>query len=260
MVSFKCIRRAAALTLALSILLISCGKKVDHNQTEGSNLGHWGRALSAVLMGRYSDLSTGWFGGLEKNGQARCAEILEGDFNIEDREGLIRELQFSLRSGAREDYHYDADALLLLEELPQEERDEAMEALSAEGRRRYEQVAAIYADWGELGLLGWDMARVSLLAQLGYTAGLLTHAEAQAVIEPAAVVAKSYFTDWETFSANVVDGEALMLPSEEVAEARSAWLASLYEQEDEKDPLLDDSLFEQDITPLEELSHTALLG
>ena len=256
--------RITLLVLALAGLLAACGGKVDHNETEDSNLGHWGRALASVLTGRYEELSTGWFGGVEKNGRDRCSEILREDFGVEDREGLLREIRFALRSGAREDYHYDADALLLLAELPEEERETAMSALSAQDRRRYELVAYNVEQWGELGLLGWDMAKVCLLAQLGYTAGYLTHAEAQAVVEPAAAVIKSYFSDWQELCRNVLDGEALILLLEPSSEeggyaARALWLETLIEAQDSKDMLFDEALFEQELDPLEELSYTALL-
>lgn len=44
------LRAAQLLALTLVLLLLCACGKVDHNEDETSNLGHWGRALAALSM------------------------------------------------------------------------------------------------------------------------------------------------------------------------------------------------------------------
>jgi len=236
--------------------LLGCKPKVkpiDLNEDSESNLGHWGRAMSALQISQMGGDPL-WFGGRVQPDNTALLTLLETDYHVTDRETLLRQMNYSLRFGAREDYHYHIDALTALLELPDEERETALEPLSQEDRLFYELVEYNYEKWGEQGVLGWDMARMSLLSQLGYSAGLLSREEAQAAIEPGAYIVRQYFSSFASFCDNVVDGEALYRRTAvEDPQGAVATLTALRAQlaEDHGDMLYRDALFSEGIVPLE---------
>ena len=114
----------------------------------------------------------------------------------------------------------------------------------------------------EDGLLAVDAAEAALLLQLGYDAGLLTHEEAQALVEPVAQMVLGHFTSWEELLQNLLDGRCVTDGLDEGSEALQAMterLDALREGDDDKDPLFDDALFSEQLVPLEGVSASSLL-
>ena len=239
----------------LLLLLCACGK-TDHNEDGSSNLGHWGRALSALSMQTLGGDTVVFGGGLPEDTVKAALEVR----GVTTREQLLETLQFRLRHGAREDYHFDADVLTAYSE---EELEAALSELDETQQAHYRRVLDVANQWGEDGLLAVDAAEAALLVQLGYRAELLTHEEAQALVEPAAQLVKDRFSSWDDLLQNLLDGRRVTDKLDEDSEGLQVLterLAALREDDDTGDLLFDDALFSQDITPIEDVSANTILS
>ncbi len=249
------LRAAQLLALTLVLLLLCACGKVDHNEDESSNLGHWGRALASLSMQTLGGNPVVFGGELAEDTVASALEIRD----IETRDQLLEAVSFRLEHGAREDYHFDADVLTAYDE---QELEAALSELDETQQAHYRRVLAVAERWGEDGLLAVDAAEAALLLQLGYDAGLLTHEEAQALVEPVAQMVLGHFTSWEELLQNLLDGRCVTDGLDEGSEALQAMterLDALREGDDDKDPLFDDALFSEQLVPLEGVSASSLL-
>lgn len=268
----KPLSRLIAVALTLLLLFAACSKKSDHNEDSSSNLGHWGRAMSAIpILAEGGDPQ--WFGGLKDGTKEDAAQKLESGFAVTDRAGLIVSMQFHLMSGARVEYRYDADALRQLQELDEQQRKDALDALTDRQRLHYQLVDLNLRNWGDRGLLAYDMSRAATLAMLGYRAELLTHEEAQAVMQPMAAVLQQQFSGWADVNGSILDAYALVLLDGQalpedmrpenmlvthsveggpVRQYRDL-LQGVLDTEPEKNPLFDDALFSAELIPLKDL-------
>ena len=79
------LRAAQLLALTLVLLLLCACGKVDHNEDETSNLGHWGRALAALSMQTLGGNPVVFGGELPEDTVSSALEIRE----IETREQLL---------------------------------------------------------------------------------------------------------------------------------------------------------------------------
>ncbi len=241
--------------LLLCLPLTSCGK-IDHNEDEASNLGHWARALAAPSM-QEQDGNPLRFGG--DLSEETAAQLLT-EQGIETRDELLERLRFLFDHGSREDYHFDADALTLYGE---EELEAALAELDELVQAHYRRVLRVWTVWGEDGLTAVDASEAAFLAQLGYSAGLLTHEEAQALVEPAAALAKGAFENWEQFLQALADGCCVsdgLEPESETYSSLVEGLSALREStQTKRDVLFDDGLFTEELRPIEGASAKALL-
>ena len=108
-----------------------------------------------------------------------------------------------------------------------------------------------------------DAAEAALLLQLGYDAALLTHEEAQALVEPVAKMVQGQFTSWEELLQNLLDGRRITDQLDQDSEkfkALTERVDTLREGDDDKDPLSDDALFSEELIPLEGVSASTLLS
>lgn len=179
---------------------------------------------------------------------------------IETREQLLEALRFRLEHGVREDYHFDADVLTAYSE---QELEAALSELDETQQAHYRRVLEVYELWGEDGLLAVDAAEAALLLQLGYDAALLTHEEAQALVEPVAKMVQGQFTSWEELLQNLLDGRRITDQLDQDSEkfkALTERVDTLREGDDDKDPLFDDALFSEELIPLEGVSASTLLS
>lgn len=250
------LRAAQLLALTLVLLLLCACGKVDHNEDETSNLGHWGRALAALSMQTLGGNPVVFGGELPEDTVSSALEIRE----IETREQLLEALRFRLEHGVREDYHFDADVLTAYSE---QELEAALSELDETQQAHYRRVLEVYELWGEDGLLAVDAAEAALLLQLGYDAALLTHEEAQALVEPVAKMVQGQFTSWEELLQNLLDGRRITDQLDQDSEkfkALTERVDTLREGDDDKDPLFDDALFSEELIPLEGVSASTLLS
>ena len=173
---------------------------------------------------------------------------------------LLEALRFRLEHGVREDYHFDADVLTAYSE---QELEAALSELDETQQAHYRRVLEVYELWGEDGLLAVDAAEAALLLQLGYDAALLTHEEAQALVEPVAKMVQGQFTSWEELLQNLLDGRRITDQLDQDSEkfkALTERVDTLREGDDDKDPLFDDALFSEELIPLEGVSASTLLS
>lgn len=277
---------AVCLCAILSCSLSGCAgkkkkqeKKEDNTKKElvspedtSSNLGHWARAMGAVLI-YMNEGNVYYFGGYEKTegNQKAAAKILKESWNITDRESLITTINELLQTGARTEYRKEAKEL---NDMSAKKLRTAMKQLSGDMKTHYKMVQYNWKKWRTTGLLAWDMCRISHLAQWGYVADYLSLEEAQAVIEPAAVKLKSRFSSWDDVQMNWMDGYALYASIDATKGGDNAYVdrvgayatlkksdsASSSEPVGQKKYLFDDNLFQQDIVPLSAVTAESVLG
>lgn len=231
-------------------------KALVSEENPDSNLGHWARAMGAVLISM-NEGNVYYFGGYEhtEGNQKAAANILQQSWNISDRTQLITEMQTLLKTGARKNYRKEAKEM---KAMSSKQLRTAMKQLSGDMKIHYEMVQYNWETWKKKGLMAWDMCRISHLAQWGYVAGYLDIDEAQAVIEPAAEKLKENFTSWDDVQQNWLDGYALYASIDATASTGTDYEARKNQYEDLKekdaartdDKLFDDSMFLQEIIPL----------
>lgn len=233
-----------------------------HNEAPDSNLGAWGRAMGSVLISM-NEGSPYYFGGYEASdvNKEAAAAILESSWQITSRETLLKQIKELLKTGSRKDYLREAKEM---KQMSKKELKKAMKQLSGPLLIHFELVQKNWEDWGKSGLVAWDMCRISHLVQWGYIAGYLSLEEAQAMIEPAASCLKKHFDSWDEVITNWLDGYALYAAIDLDAagndyENRKAIYQTLVEEQDSKGILYDDSMFENEIVPLETTSYKTIL-
>lgn len=273
---------AVCLCAVLSCSLSGCAEKKqkqekneDNTQKElvsledtKSNLGHWARAMGAVLI-YMNEGHVYYFGGYEKTegNQSAAVNILKDSWNITDRSSLITTINDLLQTGDRTEYRKEAKEI---NEMSAKKLRTAMKQLSGDMKTHYEMVQYNWEKWGSTGLLAWDMCRISHLAQWGYVANYLSLEEAQAVIEPAAAKLKSRFSSWDDVQMNWMDGYALHASIDATESEDNDYVtrvgayATLKENDsaisEQRECLFDDNLFQQDIVPLSSATADSVLG
>jgi len=239
------------------------GKEQSFNDAADSNLGQWGRALSAVLMQR-NKMNPYYFGGLEESVKAAevTKEMLENGWNIKSREDLLYQISTELYQGDRFDYQTDLE---FLNGLSEEQIEACKEMVEGNTEVFLTETLKNKEKWGDKGILAWDMSKLSVLAQWGYRAGYISREEAHALIEPAAELIKEQFISWEEVWQNYLDSYAwwcakmdLEKDEEEYAK-RLAVYENLKTAENVENPLFDNNLFVSKILPVEGISYEDLL-
>lgn len=233
------------------------------NEDTGSNLGPWGRAMGSVLIA-INEGSPYYFGGYAVSDANResAANILKDSWGITSRRTLLRQIKELLDTGSRMDYRREAKEMNALSE---KQLKEAMKQLTGNLYVHYQLVQRNWENWGNRGLVAWDMCRISHLVQWGYIAGYLDDREAQAMIEPAAKKLKTQFDNWDDVIMNWLDGYALAATIEleqpgNDYEKRKAVYQSLIDGQQEKGILYDDSMFQAELIPLSDTSYRSILG
>lgn len=235
---------------------------VDYNEDETSNLGPWARAMGSVLI-YLNDGSPYYFGGYQitEDNKAAAVNILAGSWKINSRLDLLKQINKLLKTGDRTNYRKEAGEM---NAMSKKQLKRAMKQLSGDLLIHYQMVQYNWENWKNNGLLAWDMCRVSHLVQWGYIAGYLNREEAQALIEPAAVKLKKHFSNWDDVQNNWMDGFCLFANVDKDAANtdytnRKALYQKLLEEQDKQKPLYDDSLFTEEIIPVEGTAYQTIL-
>lgn len=235
----------------------------DHNENEDSNLGAWGRAMGAVLIS-INDGNPYYFGGYEttEDNKKAARNILRSSWNISSRKDLLRQVRFLQKTGSRKDYKREAREL---KALSAKERKKALKQVSGTLKTHYDNLQYISDNWGNKGLLAWDLCRISHLVQWGYIADYVNLDEAQALLEPAASRLQKSFTNWNDVITNWLDGYAyassIAIRSVQTTDYnnRQEIYQKLLSEQKDVDPLFDNKLFQEDIIPLGTVSYDSLM-
>jgi len=98
------------------------------------------------------------------------------------------------------------EAAAIVNSLTKKELDQLIARSGDVDKYMWPYTKEISGQWGEKGILAWDLARMGAMVQWGYTAGYLSYEEALELVEPAARLAKETFSSWEEFTRNYLDG------------------------------------------------------
>lgn len=235
---------------------------IDKNEDENSNLGHWGRAMGSVLL-YLNDGNPYYFGGYEATESNRegAVRVLSESWGIESREDLLKQIKSLLQEGDRASYLKEAKEM---NALSKKQLKTAMAQLSGSLLNHYKTIKYNWKNWEKKGLLAWDMCRISHLAQWGYIADYVSLEEAQALLEPAAKRLRKNFDNWDDVQNNWLDGYCLFANVDRKAAGndyinRKTIYETIKEEQPENNILYDDTLFTQEIIPLNGVSYKEIM-
>lgn len=166
----------------------------DKSVAGDSNLEAWIVPMGAIYSGRMIAGEAGWFGGLRRgdteNGAKLARRMLEDSWGITDRESLMDTVYRMTFSGHNADFQAQAAG-------------EGSKETEAAGNSLTQELSL---RWGSRGILAWDLFRMAIVAEFGYTAGYVTYAEALSLGEPAARLLQANFSSWDEAYENYLDG------------------------------------------------------
>lgn len=235
---------------------------IDTNDLEGTNLGHWARAMGSILV-TANNTDPFYFGAYSPSAfnKQGVIQMLEEGWDIASREDLILQVDTLLQSGHREYYIEDADVVASYSE---EEFEAALQELDEESQLYYRVVKYNHDKWGKKGAIAWDMCRISHLAQWGYIAGYVTKEEAHVLVQPAAQFLKDTFSTWEEVQMNWLDGYAWWAEVDPETDSEYLKRLEIYQtlatEQVGGQPLYDESLFSTDIQLIDGLSYEDLVA
>lgn len=177
----------------------------NNSSIESTDTIRWFNNTYAVLT-----ISNGWddtlYGGLPANEKTAMLAlgVLYDTWNITDRTTADEKLDWLLTEGDRADV---AEGMGYLAEdgfadVPEEERVEKLSEdymLVPKGAQTYANMFALYEQYGENAVAGWDYSQAITLLSYGYLAGFYTEDEA---LDPSLEIAENLqtiFDSWDSF-------------------------------------------------------------
>ncbi len=186
----------------------------DKSMAEGSNLEEWAIQMGLIYGFQYYGVNYGlpdpagspiFFGMYGRTAEEvkTTREGLLRNWSIGSREKLLELVPRMTFHGHNDSFQTAAaDA----NSLTEEEMAFLLTISSETDKYMWPYTQEIYEQWGEKGILAWDLSRMGAMVQWGYTAGYITYAEALELIGPAAQLACETFSDWREFHLNYLDG------------------------------------------------------
>lgn len=132
-----------------------------------------------------------------------CREILEGTWELGDREALLAAVEEILERGDNEAFQAAAAEV---KGLSDRELARQLEGMGEVDRYMWPWTRELGKKWGETGIRAWDLSRAAALLQWGYTAGYVTYGEAMELLEPAVGEIETTFDSWDAFYENFLEG------------------------------------------------------
>lgn len=180
----------------------------DKSGAAGSNLEAWALAMGAVYwsMGNTERDSGQIPFGIYPRSADMARELrqsLAESWGVRDRAGLVDTIRIMTPHGHNDSF---LEAAALAQGMSQSQWEELLAQSGQVDRYMWPYTRALAEKWGDKGILAWDLARMSALAQWGYGAGYVTYEQALELVEPAARLACAYFDSWEEFCLNWLDG------------------------------------------------------
>lgn len=130
-------------------------------------------------------------------------QSLAESWGVRDRAGLVDTIRIMTPHGHNDSF---LEAAALAEGMSQSQWEELLAQSGEVDKYMWPYTRALSEKWGDKGILAWDLARMSALAQWGYGAGYVTYEQALELVEPAARLACEHFDSWEEFCLNWLDG------------------------------------------------------
>ncbi len=209
----KCQMADGHVSTILSI--VDVARSLDSKQpvTPGSP-NAWALATTAIIFevnGDRQDLLAGEV--VSPESEKGGKQLLSEWWGIENRDEFFKTLKWLQFSGHREAF----------EELGQfvdAMTDQQYMAALAEDRangldtRKLEVVRQNYRQFGQKGILGWDIIRYISLCRWGYLAGYWEVYEAWQHIMPAALLLQRSFTSWQDLQTNYLIGREFWSPTQ----------------------------------------------
>lgn len=226
----------------------------DKTVADGSNLEAWAVAMGAI-RGELDNMNPERFGQTARTDQTaqKFQARLSSDWNIKNREDLIATIQRMTYNGHNITFQQEA---AIVTGLSDEELAQLVAASNETGKYMWPIVKQLSEKWGTQGVLGWDLSRMSNLAQWGYMAGYITYAEALELIQPAAELTAKTFSSWEEFYENYLDGYNWWARIDMTDKDLWEWLrgSSCRSMLDDPElaPIFDDTLFQTGVIGLPE--------
>lgn len=180
----------------------------DRSGTADSNLEAWALAMGAVYwsMGNTERASGQVPFGIYPRSADMVWELRQSlvqSWGVWGRTGLVDTIRSMTFHGHNDSF---LEAAALAEGMSQRQWEELLAQSGEVDKYMWPYTKALSEKWGDKGILAWDLARMSALAQWGYGAGYVTYEEALELVEPAARLACDTFDSWEEFYCNWLEG------------------------------------------------------
>ena len=177
----------------------------------------WALATTAILSERNNMNVTSLAGfKITPTQTTNSKNLLHYWWGIDDKDGLLSNLQWLLVSGHRKDFNIQGKLLtknsFLLFGLPNNKK---------------EVLKKYWLLLGHKGIIGWDLSRYIFLCREGYAAGYLSEHEAWEKIMPIAKLIQQNFSSWAEFAENYMIGRRYW--SEEEYSQRISSVEYIYE-------------------------------
>lgn len=186
---------------------------------------------------------------------------LSGSWGIQDRAGLISTVASMTYHGHNDSF---LEAAAIADSLTDAQMADLVARSSGADVFMWPYTRALSERWGDRGILAWDLFRMAMLAERGYSAGYLTYPEALAVMEPAARLLQENFSSWDEAYENYLDGYHWW--AREEVEGQDVWATErgkLYQAmkaDPEVAPIFDDALFSEGVIPVPGVTLQDLIG
>lgn len=219
-----------------------------------SNVDDWALGMGSVLAWLNGGDKYKYFG-MSKPGEGnRSRSTLKDSWGITDRQALIGQVA-AFNAGNGHNAMFKQEAANARSMTAKERADIA--AKYSDGYM-LEQIYGYDQKWGEIGLIAWDLCRVSSLVQWGYSAGYITLEEALVLMKPAAEQFKTSFSNWDEGMENYSEGYLWWSRTDNRGGNNRL---ELYKKSKVTNAyLFDDALFQQEIVLDSELTYEQLIA
>lgn len=186
----------------------------DKSMAEGSNLERWAIKLGMVYGFRYYGVNYGlpdpaghpmFFGMYDRTAEEvkSIRASLAASWGVEGREDVLALVPRMTYHGHNDDFQ---EAAAIANALSEAEMATLIAQSSETDQYMWPYTKEVSQQWGDKGILAWDLCRMGAMVQWAYTAGYITYREALELVEPAAQLAQETFADWDEFYLNYLDG------------------------------------------------------
>lgn len=261
------------------------GQKVDWNQqsqtafiTEDfsvvgtSNLEAWALPMGAPLNrrnGRDVTIFGGWSRGETKqlspgtNFAAQDAQgaLTDPSWGMSNRDDLIATVLAMTDHGHNDSFQAAAAAA---NSMTAGQLQALLDQSDETDQYMWRYTIQLSEQWGDRGIMAWDLFRMSNLVQWGYSAGWLTYAEALALLEPAAAKLQANFFSWDEAYENYLGGYCWWarenVLNQDIWQTERGRAYQKMKETPATAAIFDDSLFQSEIISVPGLSADMLAG
>ncbi|MGF9915061.1 DUF1266 domain-containing protein [Paenibacillus ehimensis] len=180
---------------------------MSRDSQSGSNLTElWCIALCAVLyeMNGFDPGDDNEAESVQKNIE-RHKQSFQRDWGIENKDDLMRNLQWLAEEGHRESFNKIRSFLSALSEAEQTKYIESIPK-TTQRYREHQLVKAYMNRLPAAGIAAWDLGRYAFLCRKGAVMGFITKEKSLELVQPIVAVAQQAYSGWREYGTGYLAG------------------------------------------------------